>query len=52
MSADQVVWVQAHMNTTEIGGEAFHGSVRDGFSRWYFRPDFAAQDSLPGDCDF
>ena len=52
MSEDQVVWVQAHMNTTGIGGEAFQGSFRDGISRWDFHPGFAGQDPLLVDCDF
>lgn len=56
ITADQVVWVRAHMNTTGYGGQALRGSVQQGFEPAGLAPDFAAglaeQEPLPVNCAF
>ena len=53
---DQVVWVRAHMHPTGYGGQAFTGSVADGFKARSLAPDFASevaeQEPLPDGCRF
>lgn len=54
--ADQVVWIRAHMNTSEYGGRAFMGSVNDGFAEENLPSNFAEnlklEDPLPEFCQF
>jgi hypothetical protein len=56
ISADEVVWVRAHMNPGGYGGMALRGSVTGGFEATELAPDFAAElvntPTLPEDCDF
>ena len=53
---DQTVLIRAHLNTSGYGGQAFRGSVAEGFSPFELAKDFAAslenQHPLPKGCDF
>ena len=53
---DQEVIIRAHMNTSGYGGQAFRGSVAEGFTPFELAVDFAAslenQPPLPKGCDF
>ena len=53
---DQTVLIRAHMNTSGYGGQAFRGSVAEGFTPFELAVDFAAslenQPPLPKGCDF
>ncbi len=55
-SADQILWIRAHMHPGGYGGMAFKGSVQNGFQPAGLSPSFAAsaeeQPPLPEDCDF
>jgi hypothetical protein len=56
ISAEQTVWVRAHMRPSGYGGVAMRGSVRAGFSAAPLAADFAAalatQPPLPDRCAF
>ena len=56
ISADQILWIRAHMHPGGYGGTAFRGSVQEGFQPTGLSPSFAAaaeeQLPLPEDCDF
>ncbi len=41
ISADEVVWIRAHMNTEGYGGKAYRGSVIDGFIQTEMSDGFA-----------
>ena len=45
ISADEVVWIRAHMNTEGYGGKAYRGSVIDGFNQTEI-PDGFAEDLI------
>lgn len=53
---DTVVWVRAHMNNGGYGGQAWRGSVQEGFAQAEHAPDFAAdlanEPPLPDGCAF
>jgi len=53
---DQIVLIRAHMNTSGYGGQAFRGSVAEGFTPFELAVDFAAslenQPPLPKGCNF
>ncbi len=54
--ANQTVLIRAHMNTSGYGGQAYRGSVAEGFTPFELAVDFAAslgnQPPLPKGCDF
>lgn len=56
ITADQTVWVRAHMNTSGYGVVAFTGSVESGFQEAELSPEFAIEAAnlgpLPNGCDF
>jgi len=56
IAADTTVWVRAHMNEGGYGGDAFRGSVQDGFTQAEMDPEFARElesaPPLPEDCAF
>lgn len=56
ISENTQVWIRAHMNNSGYGGEAFYGSINDGFEVKVMPEDFALEleDSqpLPDDCAF
>jgi hypothetical protein len=56
ITADQTVWIRAHMHPQGYGGATFKGSVQEGFAIADAPPDFAAavatQAPLPLDCAF
>jgi hypothetical protein len=56
VSANQVVWVRAHMHPGGYGGALFRGSVRSGFREAKAEPGFAAAveklPPLPDGCAF
>jgi len=56
ISADSVVYVRAHMNTTGYGGTVMRGTVRDGFEPAEVEADFGSGleriPPLPEDCAF
>ena len=53
---EQEVIIRAHMNTSGYGGQAFRGSVAEGFTPFELAVDFAAslenQPPLPKGCNF
>jgi hypothetical protein len=53
---DSPVWIRAHMNTTGYGGNAYFGSVAEGFEETELPTTFApwgpAESLLPNGCDF
>lgn len=53
---DQTVWVRAHMSPGGYGGQAYKGSVANGFEpadlRSDFAPEAAEQEPLPEGCEF
>ena len=56
VAADQIVWVRAHMQPGGYGGQAWRGSVQDGFEPADLAPNFAAslanQAPQPTSCAF
>jgi len=56
ISANEEVYIRAHMNTTSYGTNVFKGSVADGFSSSFLASDFALNleevEPLPGNCAF
>ena len=56
ISADQEVWIRAHMNTSSYGGKVFKGSVSSGFEESTLGGAFALslqeQEPLPDFCQF
>lgn len=56
ISADQIVFIRAHMNNSGYGGTIFKGSVDVGFSKTEVSDDFAkeveSQEPLPTNCAF
>lgn len=54
VNADTVVWVRSHMHPAGYGGQAFQGSVRDGFRAADLPASFAAhlaeQSPRPPEC--
>ncbi len=56
VTADDIVWVRAHMNPGGYGGMAFKGSVETGFQEAELDPQFAAEAAtlapLPNGCAF
>ena len=56
ISAEQIVWVRAHMNAAGYGGTAFKGSVQSDFVAVELAADFAMgveeQEPLPQGCAF
>jgi hypothetical protein len=56
IEAETTVWVRAHMNVAGYGGQAFKGSVRDGFVMAELEPGFASDlaqlQPLPAGCNF
>ncbi len=56
ISPNQIVWIRAHMNHSGYGGQAFRGSVAEGFRTADLAPSFAhevaAEAPLPNGCAF
>ncbi len=56
IASDTIVWVRAHMHPVGYGGDAFKGSVKNGFKKAPLSPQFAADLAkllpLPDGCDF
>ena len=56
ITADDVVYIRAHMNTTGYGGQILRGTVSNGFEVFEMEESFAADvetmDPLPDGCAF
>ena len=56
LEADQIVWIRAHMNSHGYGGQAFRGSISEGFQAAELSPLFAVEVTnetpLPNRCAF
>ena len=56
IASETIVWVRAHMHPGGYGGDAFKGSVKNGFKKTSLSPQFAADlaktSPLPDGCDF
>lgn len=56
LAADQTVWIRAHMNSHGYGGQAYRGSITEGFQATELTPLFAlevaGEPPLPNGCAF